>query len=46
MPVRLVITTLKPGVDPAEHEHWVRDWDYALACSKSIRLIGQGPWYW
>ena len=30
MPVRFVITTLKPGVEPAEYERWVRERDYAL----------------
>jgi hypothetical protein len=30
MPVRFLISTLKPGVDPAEYEAWVRNRDYAL----------------
>ena len=30
MPVRFLISTLKPGVDPAEYEAWVRECDYAL----------------
>jgi hypothetical protein len=30
MPVRFLISTLKPGVDPAEYEAWVRERDYAL----------------
>jgi hypothetical protein len=30
MPVRFLISTLKPGVDPAEYEAWVRDRDYEL----------------
>ena len=30
MPVRFLISTLKPGVDPAEYEQWVRERDYAL----------------
>ena len=30
MPVRFLISTLKPGVDPAEYERWVRERDYAL----------------
>ena len=30
MPVRFAITTLKPGVDPAEYEAWVHARDYAL----------------
>ncbi len=34
MPVRFLISTLKPGVDPAEYEQWVRDRDYALVRSK------------
>lgn len=31
MPVRYLITTLKPGVDPAEYEKWVREYDYKIA---------------
>ena len=31
MPVRFLITTLKPGVDPAEYEKWVREYDYRIA---------------
>jgi hypothetical protein len=34
MPVRFLISTLKPGVDPAEYERWVCERDYALARSK------------
>jgi len=34
MPVRFLISTLKPGVDPAEYEQWVRERDYALVRSK------------
>lgn len=30
MPVRFLISTLKPGVDPMEYEAWVRERDYAL----------------
>ena len=30
MPVRFLISTLKPGVDPAEYETWVRERYYAL----------------
>ena len=35
MSVRFLISTLKPGVDPAEYEQWVRDRDYPLVASKS-----------
>lgn len=31
MPVRFLITTLKPGVDPADYEKWVREYDYKIA---------------
>jgi hypothetical protein len=31
MPVRFLITTLKPGADPAEYEKWVREYDYKIA---------------
>jgi len=31
MPVRYVITTLKPGVNPADYERWVREYDYRVA---------------
>ena len=31
MPVRYLITTLKPGVDPADYEKWVREYDYKIA---------------
>jgi hypothetical protein len=34
MPVRFLISTLKPGVDPAAYERWVRERDYALVRSK------------
>ena len=30
MPVRFLISTLKPGIDPDEYESWVRERDYAL----------------
>ena len=30
MPVRILISTLKAGVDPAAYEEWVRERDYAL----------------
>lgn len=31
MPVRYVITTLKPGVRPEDYERWVREYDYVVA---------------
>lgn len=31
MPVRFLITTLKPGVDPEKYETWVREYDYKIA---------------
>jgi hypothetical protein len=31
MPVRYVITTLKPGVEPEDYERWVREYDYRVA---------------
>lgn len=31
MPVRYLITTLKPGVDPEDYERWVREYDYKIA---------------
>jgi hypothetical protein len=34
MPVRFLISTLKPGVDPDEYEKWVRERDYALVATK------------
>ena len=34
MPVRFLISTLKPGVDPAAYEQWVRERDYALVRTK------------
>lgn len=34
MPIRFLISTLKPGVDPVEYERWVRERDYALVRSK------------
>ena len=34
MPVRFLISTLKPGVDPVEYEQWVHERDYALVRSK------------
>jgi REDY-like protein HapK len=30
MPVKFVITTLKPGVRPGDYEWWVRERDYAF----------------
>jgi REDY-like protein HapK len=33
MPVKFVITTLKPGVDPNDYERWVRERDYAYTGS-------------
>ncbi len=33
MPVTFVISTLKPGVDPADYERWVRERDYAYTRS-------------
>jgi len=33
MPVKFVITTLKPGADPKEYERWVRERDYAYTDS-------------
>ena len=30
MPVRYLISTLKPGVKPEDYEAWVRERDYAL----------------
>jgi hypothetical protein len=35
MPVKFVITTLKPGVDPKDYERWVRERDYAYTSSNS-----------
>lgn len=34
MPVRFLITTLKPGVDPEKYERWVREYDYNIAKSR------------
>lgn len=31
MPVRYVITTLKPGVSPEDYERWLREYDYRVA---------------
>jgi len=31
MTVRYVINTLKPGVDPAAYEQWLREYDYRVA---------------
>jgi hypothetical protein len=31
MPVRFVLTTLKPGVRPEDYERWVRVYDYRVA---------------
>lgn len=33
MPVRFLISTLKPGVDPRDYEQWVRDRDYPFVRS-------------
>lgn len=33
MPVTFVLSTLKPGVDPADYERWVRETDYAFGRS-------------
>ena len=29
--IRFVINTLKPGVDPAAYERWLREYDYRVA---------------
>lgn len=31
MPIRYVITTLKPGVRPEDYERWLREYDYRVA---------------
>lgn len=31
MPIRYVITTLKPGVKPEDYERWLREYDYVVA---------------
>src|SRR4029453_818381 len=31
MPIRYVITTLKPGVKPEEYEKWLREYHYPVA---------------
>ena len=31
MPIRYVITTLKPGVEPEDYERWLREYDYRVA---------------
>ena len=31
MKVRFVINTLKPGVEPAAYERWLREYDYRVA---------------
>jgi REDY-like protein HapK len=31
MPIRYVITTLKPGVSPEDYERWLREYDYRVA---------------
>ena len=31
MPLRHVINTLKPGVQPADYERWLREYDYRVA---------------
>src|SRR5262249_34883780 len=33
MPIRYVITTLKPGVRPDDYERWLREYDYRVARS-------------
>jgi hypothetical protein len=33
MPVRYVITTLKPGVKPEDYERWLREYDYRVAAT-------------
>ena len=33
MPVRYVITTLKPGVKPEDYERWLRECDYRVAAT-------------
>ena len=33
MPVRDVITTLKPGVKPEDYERWLREYDYRVAAT-------------
>lgn len=47
MPVRYVITTLKPGVKPEDYERWVREYDYRVAKTlpsilsyRSHRIVG------
>ncbi|MCW5748147.1 MAG: hypothetical protein KIT36_18310 [Alphaproteobacteria bacterium] len=35
MPVKIVISTLKPGVNPDDYERWVRERDYAYTRSHS-----------
>ncbi len=34
MPVRFLISTLKPGVTPEEYERWLREVDYPFVDSK------------
>jgi hypothetical protein len=31
VPVRFVLTTLKPGVSPSDYERWLREYDYRVA---------------
>ena len=38
MPVRFLISTLKPGVDPEEYETWVKTVDYPFVGTKSNYL--------
>ena len=33
MPIRYVITTLKPGVKAEDYERWLREYDYVVAKS-------------
>jgi hypothetical protein len=53
MPVRFVLTTLKPGVRPEDYERWVRVYDYRVAKTlpsiisyRAHRIAGpiQGGW--
>lgn len=41
MPVRLIITTLKPGVDPRDYEKWVREYDYKVARARENMISYQ-----
>ena len=35
MPVKFVITTLKPGVNPQDYERWVRERDYGYTSANA-----------